>query len=62
MQKRTAILENTPTKRKRGRALASLVSSHTPVFHPLVSYPLSAEMMMYFWVSTEALQGQTEHY
>lgn len=59
LQNRTAVLKNTPTKRKRGRALASLVSSHTPVFHPSVSYPLSVEMMMYFWVSTEALQGQT---
>lgn len=56
-QNRTDVLRNTPIKRKRGRVLASLVSLHTPVLHPLVSHPFSAEMMMYFWVSTEALQG-----
>lgn len=56
-QNRTDVLRNTPIKRKRGRVLASLVSLHTPDLHPLVSHPFSAEMMMYFWVSTEALQG-----
>lgn len=56
-QNRTDVLRNTPIKRKRGRVLAPLVSLHTPILHPLVSHPFSAKMMMYFWVSTEALQG-----